>query len=144
VLPDSDHEPPSPSKKPIGALVAFAVARDLRRPPAGVRFESRRMSWAPVPEAAIEEHGDLRSPENEIGPTSPVRLRATVHQVAKTQPVNGGSEGQLPCGIAPRLPLHPATNLPRRSGRSVYLFAFAQIRRVFAGGRAALESNRIP
>ncbi len=97
-----------------------------------------------MPEAAIEEHRDLRAPKYDIRAMSSRRLGAAVNAVSEPRAVDCGSQGQFSCGIAPRLVLQSMTNLLRGSGGGVSLSSSVQFSQVGAGDGEALGSIRTP
>lgn len=60
VLPDPHARPALRGESPVGVAVAAAVRLDLFAPPRRVRARLTRVLRAPVPEAAVDEHGDAR------------------------------------------------------------------------------------
>ena len=84
MFPHSYHEPTGLAQAPIGVAIASDVAQQFAAPPGGVGLGPGRMKWADVPEAAVEEHGDAGTAEQQVGATPQGRLRFRVHAVAET------------------------------------------------------------
>jgi hypothetical protein len=53
-----------------------------------------------VPEAPVDEDGDLGTREDDVGPPGEVRQRAPVDAVAQPAPVEEVSERQVGSGVA--------------------------------------------
>lgn len=70
-----------------------------------------------VPEAPIDEDGDLRWPEDDVGPLAHAREDGSLDAVTQTRGVQGPPQLQLWTRVAPLLLLHPATDDSRRGDR---------------------------
>src|SRR5699024_5120904 len=58
-----------------------------------------------VPEAPIDENGDLARPEDDVGPGAAGGERPTIHSIAKTAPVKNRSQKEFRSGVTTPLPL---------------------------------------
>jgi len=67
MLPQPDNDPPSASQRAALAVVSPPIVVDLRYPVVSVGLGHSAVQGAPVPEAAIDEDGDRKKGENEIG-----------------------------------------------------------------------------
>jgi len=112
VLPEPQYGPPGSRQAGVRVAVPPHVPEDLLLPLRGVRPRPRRVDRARVPEAAIDEHDDLRADECEVGPPSGGRQRP-VDAVAQAEAVDGGSQGELARRVATRGGDHPASNARR-------------------------------
>jgi hypothetical protein len=61
-----------------------------------------------VPEAAIDEYGDTRAPEDEVSAAAYTGYDGTVDPVTETAPVELSSKSHLRRGVPSRLALHAA------------------------------------
>jgi len=84
VLPDAHHHPASAFQLAGRVEVSLTVLLELRLPVPRVDTRLIAMLRAPMPKAAIHEHGDLRSGEHDVSHTTQSGQWATVNQV--TQP----------------------------------------------------------
>jgi hypothetical protein len=66
VLPDADHVPTVLHERSIHPTVALGVLGELRHPVVTVALGDLLMDRAAVPEAAVDEHGHLRSREDDV------------------------------------------------------------------------------
>lgn len=74
MLPDTQHLP-ALRLKPLSVLgIPFGIASELLCPEVPVVLRYRRMLRAPMPETAINEHGQLRADKDHVGarPTDPI------------------------------------------------------------------------
>lgn len=67
VLPEPENHPTFGREDSVGLDVARGVGRDLRTPVIMVRRRQLEMIRTAVPKAAIEEDGDSRTGEDQIG-----------------------------------------------------------------------------
>lgn len=67
VLPDPHDGPPGLGERCIDPTVALDVRSELWHPVLEVRLRDVLVVWATVPEAAIDEDGDLPTREDDIG-----------------------------------------------------------------------------
>jgi hypothetical protein len=118
MLPEPQHDPPRGRQAGIRVAVPPDVPEDLLLPPRGVRPRPRRVDRARVPEAAIDEHDDLRADECEVGPPSGARQRP-VDAVAQAEPVDGRTNGELAECVARGCRQHPVSNVRRRCWRAL-------------------------
>jgi hypothetical protein len=64
-----------------------------------------------VPEAAIDEHGDLEAREEHVRLAAEVRNGVPVDPVAQPHSVENGTKGQFGCGVLLPAGQHPALRL---------------------------------
>jgi len=67
MLPNPDHEPPRLSQREIDLCIASLVRFELGQPIVAVGFGFRPMFGAAMPEASVDENGDLRWPKYHVG-----------------------------------------------------------------------------
>ena len=67
MLPESQDEPARLGEQLVGLAIPYAIARDLRPPIVGIGLGFLVVRRAAMPVAAINEHGDPRRPEHEVG-----------------------------------------------------------------------------
>lgn len=67
MLPDPDNCPAGVGQCLVGAAVASHVRVELLLPPGAVGLWHRAVLWAAMPEASVDEHGDLRPYEDDVG-----------------------------------------------------------------------------
>jgi len=91
-FPDPE-DPPADSLQAEGlSLVALHVARQLCRPVVWPRTWPNVVTRTPMPEATVNEDRDLRSQEDQVGPTG---RRLRVLSVAEPSMPKGESEAAL-------------------------------------------------
>jgi hypothetical protein len=83
MLPDTHHRPSLRPKPPVSVAVATTVAGELGGPELGVRLRVGGVLWAGVPEAAIDEHSNSLTREDDVGPSASVELEGPVHPIPK-------------------------------------------------------------
>lgn len=72
MLPYPDHDPASGFESGIGVAITPPVGGNLVLPEGAVRTGLGGVYRTAVPEAAIDEHSDLRRPEHDIDASAPV------------------------------------------------------------------------
>src|SRR4051812_1227298 len=101
VLPNAKHDPPEPSEGCIRLRVAPAVRRDLVAPPSRVGFRLNAVLRTAVPEAAIDEDGDLGGGKDNVGAPPRQSRNCLIDAEAQPATVKLGAESEFGCGIAP-------------------------------------------
>lgn len=115
MLPDPNRVPTRNLEACVGISVSSDVARDLLGPIPLVLDElTPTVRRAPVPETAVDEHGNSRSRKDEVGLTLEIRQGPPVDEVAKAEPMNLAAHRQFGFGIAAALALHPGAGPGRR------------------------------
>jgi len=116
MLPGAHGQPPSGLELLVSVGVAPPVARDLLRPvPRVLAHLPATMFRAPMPEAAVDEHGDPLCREDEIRGPPQIRKGASVNEVAETPSVYSSTDSELRGSVLSILPLHAeAGRLGRR------------------------------
>lgn len=103
-FPDPNHGPPGSRGPRRVALVPFPVGLDLLLPESSVR--PSELLWsvvgAAVPEATVDEDGDVISGKHEVGRAP--RRHPPLETEPETQPVHCLPEGDLGLGVP-----HPST-----------------------------------
>lgn len=85
MLPDSYRFPPGATEPLVGVTVAFPVPLDLLGPVPGVGpMLTGSVLGASVPEAPIDEDGNLGSRKHDIGLAPKAWQGTSVHKVAKS------------------------------------------------------------
>jgi hypothetical protein len=95
MLPYPNDLPASSSECLVVAAIPRCVLSQLQPPPLGIRLRSGRMRRAGMPEAPINEDGDLRRPKDDIRPASKASDRRNMLSEPKSSPVQLGAEGHL-------------------------------------------------
>ena len=78
MLPEPHRKPACQAETLGHSTIPGLVCADLGDPPVGSPLGDREMSWASMPEAAIDEHGDAPRTENEVWAASFLRDYANV------------------------------------------------------------------
>ncbi len=86
MLPDAHRLPSSLDKTTIGVGISLPVRLDLLTPPGRVLLGPRPVLRTPVPEAAVDEHGETEPRERDVHRTPRIR-DAVVHAKPKAFPV---------------------------------------------------------
>jgi len=107
MLPDANHSPSSLDEQLVGVGVPLAIVSDLVGPERRVRLRDRVMFWTAVPEAAVDEHGDLRAREYEVRPSVQSRDRTVVDAISQARRMCGAPDSELGLSVAPSISLHP-------------------------------------
>jgi hypothetical protein len=116
VLPDPPDQPALLRQRLVHALVAFGVRRELRRPVGDVALRHSAVLRAGMPEAAVEEHGDLGPGEDDVRMHAYLaRPDEEVLPKPKTPGVQLGPKSELSRSVAP--PVRNADLRRRYGGR---------------------------
>lgn len=116
MLPDSNDLPAGSGESQIRVAVPITVPSNLLSPVLGIRFCLRSgVCRAAVPEAPVNEDGDLGRSKNDVCSASELWQRGPINPVAKTHLVEDSADGQLRVSIPRPLELHFAANA-RRAG----------------------------
>lgn len=106
MLPETQYDPAASFEQRRSLQVACLVSTDLRASVIQVGGRHGEVLRASVPAAAVDEHGDSRSSEEQIRRPAEVRPRASAHSIAQPSPVHEPAHGQLGFGVAPAVPQH--------------------------------------
>jgi len=106
VFPYAVNLPTGRREHTVVASVTFDVGCELLSPPAGVRGGLRAMSRAAVPEAAVNENGDSRAYEDDVGSTPYAGYGRVVDAVAQSALVQLSAKRQLGLRVAPTVGAH--------------------------------------
>jgi hypothetical protein len=87
VLPVAGDAPSGFGQPHVRVLVAQPICRDLRRPVLAVGPGRGPVFGAAMPIAAVDEHGDAKAPEHDVGPAAKARKRLHVDAVAQPRSV---------------------------------------------------------
>lgn len=111
MLPDTNHSPSIGLKGCRMATVASTVLSDLRLPIGAIGRRKGAVLRAAVPEAAIDEHSDLPTWEDEIGSdlSAGEGLNSEIDAVPQTGGMSGAANGALGSGISSPVRAHDAT-----------------------------------
>ena len=107
MLPDPYWRPAHFAKRVRIPLIAQSVVTDLRQPPLTVRFGSDEMYRTPVPEAAVYEHRNLHSHEDDVRTSGQI---ISVKTESNATMVQFPAQRSLRCGVPSCLGLHRSTN----------------------------------
>lgn len=106
MLPNNDDPPTFGSESGPGVGIAPYVPVHFRGPVGHVRGRRVVVLAAPVPEAAVDEDGDLGGAEDQIRPPVQVEQGSSVHAVTKSHRVKFVTQQKLwPC-VATHVSLH--------------------------------------
>lgn len=118
MLPVAQHDPAGVGQCPVRLGVALAVARDLLLPVVGMGLGRRSaVLGAAVPEAAVDEHGDLEACEDDVGPAAQIGERTDVDPVTQPMGVQQAPHGHFRLRIARPIGLHRPSSLLARCPR---------------------------
>ncbi len=107
MLPSPDHGPPSLGESAVGIGVACLVAADLLGPVPRVDIvPSAPVVGTPVPEAAVNEHGDSCARENDVGLAAQVGEGLHVDPVPHAHRMELPTDGKLWSGVLAALRAH--------------------------------------
>src|SRR5207248_3355560 len=96
VLPNANDCPALVSERGVVSCVALAVSANLRRPIARVRAWLDAMLRAAVPKAAVDEHRDACSREDDVwSRRRATRSKLEVDTKAQTAPMQGRAQREL-------------------------------------------------
>src|SRR4051794_9147798 len=98
--------PVSSPQEPVRIAVPGDVGFELVGPPLRVRFGSRAMSRASVPETTVDEDRDAGACEDDVGATTHAGDDYAVDSVAQPQAVKFSPKRHLGLGVSSGLPLH--------------------------------------
>jgi hypothetical protein len=121
MLPDVEWQPTGPDEGTVHLAVAFDVAEQLRLPIGAVRVRRRAVLGALVPEATVDEHGDLGPREGDVDPGEPPAFEADgiVASEASAGPVQNRPQHDLRSGVTLTVPPHDRRRRWRRRVRIV-------------------------
>jgi hypothetical protein len=113
VSPNPHDLPAISAESRVRVAVALLVRNDLSAPELGILFGPSRMLWAAVPKAPVDEDGDTRSGENDVG--NPSRLSQQGDMDAETESKSMKRTTQRRFGRGVLLPnaLHSTTRFRR-------------------------------
>lgn len=108
VFPEPEDAPPGGLKCGRLSSVSGLVVHELLVPVLGIRCRPRAMVGTPMPEATIDEDGDPRSREHDVGPDRPVANDADwiVDPKSEAAAVKQRPDGQFRLGIASPIRTH--------------------------------------
>lgn len=100
MLPRADDGPPAAAQRARYPAISAPVGRELPLPELRVRLRRRSVKGAPMPEAAVDEHGDAQRREDDVG-SDPERTHRRRAVDVESQPptVKLAAERQLRCGV---------------------------------------------
>ncbi len=106
-------------------LESFGVSRsitfNLWNPIIGIGFWCRIVFWASVPEAAIDENGDLCLREDNVRPSIPILDWPSVNSIAKSARMQMSAHNEFRLCVPTFVPNHRITNGGTRSPRKFLL-----------------------
>jgi len=130
MLPNPDHEPTCFSQREIDLCITSLVCSELGQPIVAVGFGFRPMFGATMPEAAVDEYGDLRWPEHYVGRSANFREGSRRDAVSQAFTVDKGTDPEFRIGVATAIADHRFTDAFRgRPGTGV-----ASVFRVHSAG----------
>jgi hypothetical protein len=123
VLPHANHHPSRIRQPRIRVGITSPVLLELVSPPLGVALRTQVTIRAAVPEAPVDEHGNSRSREDDVGAPAESRKGSDVNAVAQALTVQSAPQGHLGRGVSralaleARLDVAAGGNGPVRHGR---------------------------
>ena len=87
MLPDSNNRPTSAGQQSVRLGISFNVASELGLPPIAIGGWHAAVLGAAMPEAAIDENGDLAPREHNVGLAAKARQRREVDPKSVTRGV---------------------------------------------------------
>jgi hypothetical protein len=116
VLPRPDDCPAARFEPSSRVCIARRRGLNLVSPPLGIRLHDLAVSRTPMPEAAVNEHGDAGPAEDNVCSPWHGGLRSEVNAVPQSASMKLPTKSHLGLGIAPLDGLHAAP-YARRAGR---------------------------
>lgn len=110
MFPYTNGDPAGRTKCFVSLQISFAVAPNLLSPEVRVRASDSVMLGTAVPEATVDEHGDFRACENQVGAAIEGSEGARIDAIAEPCCMNGATKGEFRFGVAPPVRLHAATD----------------------------------
>ena len=110
MLPNANAGPACVVKAFIGIAIPGRVSGDLIGPELRVRCGYRVVNGTPVPEAAVEKHGDLSAAKDEVCCATEILEGTSRNSVAEAERVNGRPEGHLWRSVSAAVRLHACPN----------------------------------
>ena len=110
VLPDSDHEPTGGLQPSRGILVAATIGLEFLPPPLSIVPRHGSVLRAQMPEAAVDEHRNSLTGEDDVDPSAPP-VERRVDAVTETPTPEFLSERNLWCCAGSALTLHAASGV---------------------------------
>ncbi len=120
VLPYTNNDPTVLGQSEIGVSISPYIRFELRGPPFTVRFRSRRVPRAAVPEAAVDVDRHSGSWEDQIGTPATALQGRDIYPITQPPPPNRLAHVEFRFRVAPQLSFHPSTARDRRRLRSSY------------------------
>lgn len=114
VLPNPDYGPSGCAECGLVKAVTLDVSSNLRAPIGGVGSGAGPVLWAVVPEAAIDEDGNLLATEDDVGPAAQALQWSGVDSIAEATPMQLRPEGKLRASVALAIALHDRPGGGRR------------------------------
>jgi hypothetical protein len=107
VLPEAQHLPAMLLKVSNRSRVALAVLDELLRPPGAVGSRHLAVIGAAVPEAPVDEDGNLLAREGDVDRTTWEVRNWILDPVSASGGMQESAERDLWSGVAPRVSAHP-------------------------------------
>jgi hypothetical protein len=117
MLPKAEYGPAGAHQECRCLDVAGLVAFDLVQPPSAVGNRRFTVFGAAVPEAAIDEHGQLRLGEGDVDRASRRARNLQTDAVPQPSSMQQVSDGHFRVGVAARVDRHPMRHGGRTRGR---------------------------
>lgn len=126
MLPEPQRQPASCDERTVRTLVPLLVRQKLRTPPLAVVLGHRSVNRTTVPEAPVDEDGNLRRPEHDVGTKSLIREWLSIDPEPKTPAMKQRADFELGPGVSASLALQPRAR--RRVERRWPLGGHARLR----------------
>lgn len=114
VLPDPDYGPSRCAELGLVEAITLDVSSDLRAPISGIGFWARSVLRTSVPEAAIDEDGNLLATEDDVGPAAQALQWSGVDSIPEATSMQLRPEGKLRPSVALPIALHDRSGGGRR------------------------------
>lgn len=102
-----NHQPTHRAQLFIAVAIAQGDPTQLQPPPATVCLRQTAMTWTRMPEAAIDEDGHPRTPQQDVHPSTTVGpLRGLIHNKPQPSTMQRSPKSQLRLGPSLLRPVH--------------------------------------
>ena len=110
VLPRSYYQPPGVCQVCVRICIPTTIGVDLVLPELGIRLWPRRVEWAPVPKATVDEDRNPGPPKHDVRAARRARQRLSINGVSKTACMEKTSNAEFGRRVTPKGRLHPLSN----------------------------------
>ncbi len=118
VFPDPEDRPAKVLQVSRGHRVALSISFELGDPPSVVGRGHLTVIGTSMPEAAVDEHGDLRTREGDVDRSSRKAGNGVLDAVAVPRGVQQASQRKFRPGVPPGMPAHACRHTRRARHRA--------------------------